>query len=88
MSVYTKTGDAGITSLYTGERVSKNSLRVKTYGTVDELNSALAMARAASSNERVKEIILGLQKNNSLLMALPIPSYHTRAVPRIFTAIL
>ena len=69
MSVYTKTGDAGITSLYTGERVSKNSLRVKTYGTVDELNSALAMARAASSNERVKEIILGLQKNNNLLMA-------------------
>ena len=65
MSVYTKTGDAGITSLYTGERVSKNSLRVKTYGTVDELNSALA----ASSNERVKEIILGLQKNNNLLMA-------------------
>ena len=37
--VYTRTGDKGKTSLYTGERVSKGSLRVETYGTVDEVDS-------------------------------------------------
>lgn len=69
MSVYTKTGDNGLTSLYTGERVPKNSLRVKTYGTIDEVNSALAMVRAVCKNDRVREIVLQLQKNNGLLMA-------------------
>lgn len=68
MSVYTKTGDKGYTSLYTGERVPKNSLRVKAYGTIDEANSALAMVRAVCTNERVKEIVLQLQKNNGMLM--------------------
>lgn len=69
MSVYTKTGDKGLTSLYTGERVPKNSLRVKTYGTIDEVNSAFAMVRATCKNDRVREIVLQLQKNNGLLMA-------------------
>ena len=35
-SVYTKTGDAGTTGLYTGERVQKSSLRVEAYGTIDD----------------------------------------------------
>ena len=39
--VYTRTGDRGQTSLYTGERVSKGSLRVETYGTIDEVDSVL-----------------------------------------------
>jgi cob(I)alamin adenosyltransferase len=42
--VYTKTGDEGLTSLATGERVSKASLRVFAYGDVDELNSLLGLA--------------------------------------------
>ncbi|MCR5176570.1 MAG: cob(I)yrinic acid a,c-diamide adenosyltransferase [Anaerovibrio sp.] len=69
MSVYTKTGDKGTTGLYTGQRIAKNSLRVKVYGTVDEVNSALAMARAFCRNDEVKEIILKIQKLNGLLMA-------------------
>ena len=69
MGVYTKTGDAGTTSLYTGQRVPKNSLRVKSYGTVDELSSALGMARAFCQNEKVTACPLQLQKNNGLLMA-------------------
>ena len=44
MKVYTKTGDEGLTSLFTGERVEKDSPRVEVYGTVDEVNSALAAA--------------------------------------------
>ena len=69
MGVYTKTGDKGQTSLYTGERVDKDSLRVETYGTIDEMNSALAMARAFSRSEEVKTLILMLQKDVSLFMA-------------------
>lgn len=68
MSVYTKTGDKGLTSLYTGERVPKNSLRVKAYGTIDEMNSALAMVRATCTNDHVRGVVLQLQKNNNVLM--------------------
>jgi cob(I)alamin adenosyltransferase len=43
--IYTKTGDAGTTALGTGERVPKTSLRIAAYGTVDETNSTIGMAR-------------------------------------------
>ncbi|MEE3452077.1 cob(I)yrinic acid a,c-diamide adenosyltransferase [Dialister sp.] len=67
--VYTRTGDKGKTSLYTGERVSKGSLRVETYGTVDEADSVLGEARAFASHDNVKETIFKLQKELWLLMA-------------------
>ncbi len=69
MGVYTKTGDKGQTSLFPGERVDKDSLRVETYGIVDEMNSALGMARAFCQNEEVKTLLLMLQKDVSLFMA-------------------
>ena len=43
--IYTRTGDAGDTALGTGERVGKASARIAAYGTVDEINAALGMAR-------------------------------------------
>ena len=43
MKIYTKTGDTGTTSLYGGTRVSKNNLRIESYGTIDELNSWLGL---------------------------------------------
>ncbi len=46
MKIYTKTGDAGETSLFAGGRVRKSHLRVECYGTVDELNSTLGLVRA------------------------------------------
>jgi len=46
MKIYTKTGDDGTTSLFAGGRVAKTHLRVEAYGTVDELNSVLGVARA------------------------------------------
>ncbi|WP_299204947.1 cob(I)yrinic acid a,c-diamide adenosyltransferase [Brumimicrobium sp.] len=45
MKVYTKKGDAGQTSLIGGKRVSKNDLRIDSYGTVDELNSWIGLVR-------------------------------------------
>ena len=46
MRIYTRTGDSGDTALFGGGRVGKNDIRVAAYGDVDELNSALGMARA------------------------------------------
>ncbi|MGB6085232.1 ATP:cob(I)alamin adenosyltransferase, partial [Parvibaculum sp.] len=43
--IYTKTGDKGTTALATGERVPKHSLRIESYGTVDETNSIIGVAR-------------------------------------------
>ena len=45
--IYTRTGDAGTTALGTGERVPKHALRIAAYGTVDETNATLGVARLA-----------------------------------------
>jgi len=45
MKIYTKTGDAGETGLWGGQRVAKDALRVQAYGTVDECNAAIGVAR-------------------------------------------
>lgn len=49
MKIYTKTGDKGKTSLFSGERVSKSNRRVEAYGDVDELNSILGALAASLS---------------------------------------
>ena len=46
MKIYTKTGDDGTTGLFGGARVKKASARVEAYGTVDELNATIGLARA------------------------------------------
>jgi cob(I)alamin adenosyltransferase len=62
MSIATKTGDKGETSLMYGRRVPKTDHRVDAYGCVDELNSALGLARAATDDAFIKEEILRAQK--------------------------
>ncbi|HUI05649.1 MAG TPA: cob(I)yrinic acid a,c-diamide adenosyltransferase [Verrucomicrobiae bacterium] len=49
--IYTKTGDKGETGLVGGKRVSKDSPRIWAYGTVDELNAAIGLARAFNTQE-------------------------------------
>lgn len=51
--IYTKTGDEGMTGLAGGQRVPKDSQRVETYGTVDELNSQIGVALATGLCERL-----------------------------------
>jgi cob(I)alamin adenosyltransferase len=46
MAIYTRTGDAGTTALFSGQRVSKTHPRVEAYGTLDELNSQLSLCAA------------------------------------------
>lgn len=53
MKIYTKTGDRGETSLFTGERVSKNDPFMHALGTVDECNSTLGLARCYLPEEAV-----------------------------------
>lgn len=61
MKIYTKTGDAGTTSLFGGKRVSKAELRVDAYGTVDELNAHIGMLRDQDVNRSRKEILVEIQ---------------------------
>lgn len=61
-NLYTKTGDKGETSLYGGSRVSKDSLKVECYGTVDEANSMLGLGYALSDNQLVREKVNEIQK--------------------------
>jgi len=58
--VYTRQGDAGNTALAGGQRVPKDSLRIEAYGTVDELNAFIGIARA-DSPEALTAILLRVQ---------------------------
>ncbi|MFN9543313.1 MAG: ATP:cob(I)alamin adenosyltransferase, partial [Alphaproteobacteria bacterium] len=49
--IYTRTGDKGDTGLGTGKRVPKFDLRIEAYGTVDETNACIGVARLSSSGE-------------------------------------
>ena len=62
MSIVTKTGDQGETSLMYGRRVPKNDARVEAFGAVDELMAALGVARANCDDKFVTEQILTIQK--------------------------
>jgi len=53
MKIYTKTGDNGTTALYGGNRVSKASARVESYGNIDELNSFIGLAKSEITDEKV-----------------------------------
>ena len=61
-SIATQQGDSGQTSLIGGARVSKSSLRVEAYGTVDELNSAIGFARSICEDAAVCESALKIQR--------------------------
>src|SRR5579875_1895255 len=84
MKIYTKTGDAGETSLYGGGRVPKDATRVQTYGTVDELNAALGAALALVTDEEVRGILLRIQGELFEVGAdLATPTERGEIVPRL-----
>jgi len=61
MSIYTKKGDQGFTELIGGKRLSKCSLRVNTYGSVDELNSILGVIISKITDEKAKAHLQTIQ---------------------------
>lgn len=71
--VYTKTGDAGETSLVGGTRVSKADLRVAAFGDVDELNSLLGVTRAFLADAEI-EAVLGRLQNELFILGADLAS--------------
>jgi cob(I)alamin adenosyltransferase len=81
MRIYTKTGDAGETGLFAGPRVRKDDVRIEAYGTVDELNAVLGLARiespalppaVAATLERVQSELFSVGAE----LATPEPAKH------------
>jgi len=61
--IYTKGGDRGQTRLLSGETVDKDDCRVSAYGSLDELQSHLGVARVLAGQESVRSILYAVQKN-------------------------
>ncbi|WP_420454819.1 cob(I)yrinic acid a,c-diamide adenosyltransferase [Rubrivirga sp.] len=94
MKVYTRTGDDGTTALFGGGRVAKSHPRIAAYGTVDEANAALGMARAAlaaaaddapSADDLRADVLLGRLQNELFVLGgdLASPGDVSYPVPRI-----
>jgi cob(I)alamin adenosyltransferase len=80
--VYTKTGDAGQTSLVSGDRVSKADLRVSAYGDVDELNSVLGVTRTFPLDAELNEL-LGRLQNELFTVGADLATPSGTPVPRV-----
>jgi cob(I)alamin adenosyltransferase len=63
MKLYTKTGDDGTTGLFGGGRVRKASARVEAYGTVDETNAVIGIARAAKLDPVIDAVLERVQED-------------------------
>jgi len=71
------TGDKGETSLRTGKRVSKDSLRVEAYGSIDELCSFIGLARAESTDTQISDFLEDVQNDLFSIGAdLSTPNYE------------
>ena len=84
MKIYTKDGDGGETSLYGGQRVLKNVVRVETYGTVDECNAALGVARTLIEDGEARAVLTRIQGELFEVGAdLATPLARGETVPRV-----
>ncbi len=61
MKIYTKTGDEGDTGLQGGKRISKSSVRIRSYGDVDEINSVLGLVLSHKIDQDVEELLKEIQ---------------------------
>ena len=67
MKIYTKTGDDGTTGLQGGARVSKSNLRIRAYGSVDEINASLGLILSNKIDGDLRDILIKIQ--NDLFVA-------------------
>lgn len=86
MKIYTRTGDKGETGLFGTGRVSKASLRVDTYGDVDETNSHIGLVRSFTKDKKITEILESIQEDLFVLgsdLATPLDSPARKHAPQI-----
>jgi cob(I)alamin adenosyltransferase len=79
MKIYTRTGDSGSTGLFGGPRVLKDDDRIEAYGTVDELNAAIGVARSTGLSEAVDTQLARIQHELFAIgaeLATPNPDAH------------
>ena len=69
MSIYTKTGDRGTTSLYGGKRVSKSDIKVEAYGSLDELTSFIGLTIFRLSKNKDRLLLTSIQKDLQQIMS-------------------
>lgn len=85
MKIYTRTGDAGDTGLFGGGRVPKDHPRVAAYGDVDELNSAIGVARATAPAQAFDPLLESIQRDLFALggqLATPDPAGVAKALEK------
>ena len=83
MKIYTKTGDAGETGLFGGERVPKDHPRVAAYGDVDELNACIGLARALEPRDFEDALLQAIQRDLfaiGAVLATPDPARLIKAL--------
>jgi cob(I)alamin adenosyltransferase len=83
MKIYTKTGDTGDTGLFAGARVRKDDARIEAYGTVDELNAAIGLARSESLPPEIQQTLERVQSELFSVgaeLATPEPAKHGTAL--------
>lgn len=69
MSVYTKTGDKGETSLFGGKRVLKSDLQIEAFGEIDELTSFIGLVVSKTKSKKEKIFLINIQKDLYQIMA-------------------
>ena len=87
MKIYTRTGDAGETSLFDGTRARKDDPRVEAYGDVDELNAWLGLARAARLDPALDDELVTLQRDLFALGA-QLADPADKLAPRVTKAVI
>ena len=87
VKIYTKTGDRGTTSLFGGQRVGKDSLRIAAFGTVDELNSVLGVVLAQELPFDISKKLLRVQSELFVLGSDLASPYGLKVkIPRVSSA--
>lgn len=83
MKIYTRTGDLGSTGLFGGPRVSKDDSRIEAYGTVDELNASIGVARSLGPPDAIDSQLEQIQHELFSIgaeLATPDPDEHAMRI--------